>query len=146
VIRARRGPCIVCCVRRYFSAFPDGPPGFGLLLLRVVTALTAMVYGVARLGGTAGATLEAGGAALSIAAGAAVLVGIFTPGTALTLAAALAWLWFPFRADTLPSDMRMAVLTIANAVAIALLGPGAFSVDARLFGRREIVISRQPRP
>jgi hypothetical protein len=26
------------------------------------------------------------------------------------------------------------------AVAVALMGPGAFSLDARLFGRREIVI------
>jgi len=29
---------------------------------------------------------------------------------------------------------------IVTAVAIALLGPGAFSLDGRLFGRREIVI------
>jgi len=28
------------------------------------------------------------------------------------------------------------------AAAIALLGPGAFSLDARLFGRREIVIPK----
>jgi hypothetical protein len=27
-----------------------------------------------------------------------------------------------------------------------LLGPGALSVDARLFGRREIVIPHQPQP
>jgi hypothetical protein len=32
---------------------------------------------------------------------------------------------------------------------IALLGPGAFSIDARMFGRREILIthaSRSPKP
>jgi hypothetical protein len=37
-------------------------------------------------------------------------------------------------------------MTVA-AVALALLGPGAFSLDGRLFGRREIVIppsSRKP--
>ena len=33
----------------------------------------------------------------------------------------------------------------AMAVAVALLGPGAFSLDARLFGRREIVIPSSPR-
>jgi hypothetical protein len=32
------------------------------------------------------------------------------------------------------------------AVAVALLGPGAFAVDARLFGRREVVIPRPSRP
>jgi len=30
--------------------------------------------------------------------------------------------------------------TIAGAVSVALLGPGAFSLDSRLFGRREIII------
>jgi len=34
----------------------------------------------------------------------------------------------------------VAVVMTILAVAIALLGPGAFSVDARLFGRREILI------
>jgi len=29
------------------------------------------------------------------------------------------------------------------AAAIALLGPGAFSLDSYLFGRREVVISRR---
>jgi len=36
---------------------------------------------------------------------------------------------------------------IVTTIALALLGPGAFSLDGRLFGRREIVIppsSRQP--
>jgi uncharacterized membrane protein YphA (DoxX/SURF4 family) len=32
------------------------------------------------------------------------------------------------------------ILATTIAVSIALLGPGAFSVDARLFGRREIII------
>jgi len=31
----------------------------------------------------------------------------------------------------------------AIAIALALLGPGAFSVDAKLFGRREIVIDER---
>jgi hypothetical protein len=33
-----------------------------------------------------------------------------------------------------------AVFAIANAAALALLGPGAYSVDARLFGRRIVKI------
>ena len=37
------------------------------------------------------------------------------------------------------SDLAI-VLAATMLVAILLLGPGAFSVDARLFGRREIII------
>jgi hypothetical protein len=33
---------------------------------------------------------------------------------------------------------------IVDAVALAVLGPGAYSVDAYLFGRREIIISNLP--
>jgi len=39
------------------------------------------------------------------------------------------------------TDVRFIALSSLNAAAIALLGPGAYSLDARLFGRREIVFS-----
>jgi hypothetical protein len=38
-------------------------------------------------------------------------------------------------------DLTRAALVTSAAAAVVLLGPGAFSVDARLFGRREIVIA-----
>ena len=37
------------------------------------------------------------------------------------------------------ADGRFIALSSLNAIVIALLGPGAYSVDARLFGRRELV-------
>lgn len=36
------------------------------------------------------------------------------------------------------------VFAIMIAAALACLGPGAFSLDSRLFGRREIVIPKSP--
>jgi hypothetical protein len=40
------------------------------------------------------------------------------------------------------SDLALrAIVAIANASALALLGPGAYSIDCRLFGRRVFVVS-----
>ncbi len=44
------------------------------------------------------------------------------------------------------ADGRFIVLSCLNAVAITFLGPGAYSLDARLFGRREIVLPSGGRP
>ena len=42
-------------------------------------------------------------------------------------------------------DTRMtAALATAIAAAVICLGPGAFSLDGRLFGRREIIIPKSP--
>ena len=50
--------------------------------------------------------------------------------------------WFPGPKSGLFETRSTAVLALVIAIAIALIGPGAFSVDARLFGRREVIICR----
>ena len=68
--------------------------------------------------------------------------GIFTPicSTLVGLGYALV-LFTPFGGAVLPRlDGGAALVGLAAAVALGLLGPGAFSIDARLFGRREIFI------
>jgi len=44
-----------------------------------------------------------------------------------------------------PSDAALYTLLAALATALALLGPGAWSVDARLFGWRRVEIPRSGR-
>jgi uncharacterized membrane protein YphA (DoxX/SURF4 family) len=132
-------------VPRFFSSFPDGRFGAGLLLLRAITSLVAGGLVAARLIGPSPAALDIVSGAVSIASAVAVLVGIFTPASATILAVTIAWFWFPVHADVLRLGVPAALMTIAVAVAISLLGPGAFSIDARLYGPREIVISRGAR-
>jgi uncharacterized membrane protein YphA (DoxX/SURF4 family) len=92
-------------------------------------------------------------AVLSVASGGLLLVGYLTP-----LASILAGLFFLgsafswFQAtgfELFEARMTTAFATVI-AAALLCLGPGGFSVDARLFGRREIIIADtrtfKPRP
>jgi len=47
--------------------------------------------------------------------------------------------------SSLAANWQGAGLVAADALALAMLGPGAHSIDAWLFGRREIVIPDVPR-
>jgi uncharacterized membrane protein YphA (DoxX/SURF4 family) len=81
-------------------------------------------------------------AAALIVCGVALTLGIFTPvcSTLVGLNHALV-LFTPLAGTVLPRlDCAAAVVGLAAAVGLVFLGPGAFSIDARLFGRREIFI------
>jgi len=131
-------------LQRLFSAFPDGWPGLGLLLLRIVVGVTAAVQGGTHLTTvdhlTLGPCVVAG---LAIASGAALVVGCFTPFTSVVLSSSILLFWFPSPAAGLFLDKIAALLIVADGIAVALLGPGAFSVDALMFGRREVLISHE---
>ena len=131
-------------LQRLFSAFPDRWPGLGLLLLRLVVGSSYLSRGVDHLLGgnspTSGIWLTH---LAEIAIGAALLLGLLTP--IASLAATLLSLGFMPEVFMMvagtPLNARLSSIdSIAVTVALALLGPGAFSVDAYLFGRREIII------
>jgi len=71
------------------------------------------------------------------AAGAAALLlaGLWTPIAGILMALAEVGLAF-----SVPGDPWMHILLAALGVSLAMLGPGAWSVDARLFGRKRIQI------
>jgi uncharacterized membrane protein YphA (DoxX/SURF4 family) len=80
---------------------------------------------------------------LAIAVGAAIFVGFLTP--AASAAATVGYLMMGVSPSLMTeANHHLSALTAFNLAAIsaalALLGPGAFSLDARLFGRREIII------
>jgi uncharacterized membrane protein YphA (DoxX/SURF4 family) len=108
----------------------------------------AIVHGAAALSGGSPQTfyLSVAGS-LAIASGLALLAGFLTPiaGSLTGLGAAgIILSWFSIPSGELETKL-MSSLIVVMAVAITLLGPGALSLDARLFGRREIIIPRVPR-
>jgi uncharacterized membrane protein YphA (DoxX/SURF4 family) len=131
-------------LQRLFSTFPDGWPGLGLLLLRLGAAIPLIYFGIA---GTAGSLDQALPAALRIIAaggGFLLLIGLWTPIAGIIVAIDELWsafsLQFPHQ-----GDQWLHIVLAVLAAGVAMLGPGAWSVDARLFGRRRFEIDGRNR-
>ena len=132
-------------MQRLFSTFPGGRPGAALLLLRLAVCGTLLLLGGTYLeyADQASAWTSALGV-LAAVSGASLLIGFLTPISVVAglLAIGLALWWPPPGTPVLLNGQLTALLVVVVAVAVALLGPGALSLDARLFGRREISIPR----
>ena len=73
----------------------------------------------------------------TLAAAMLVLPGLWTPVAGALVAIAAAW-----HGAFNPSNLSFDVLLGGLGIALALLGPGAWSVDARLFGWKRFEIQR----
>jgi uncharacterized membrane protein YphA (DoxX/SURF4 family) len=118
-------------VQRLFSSFADGWPGAGLLLLRLVTGVGLLYAGIASAGSApylsmAPALIAAGGGVL-------LLVGLYTPLAGVVAAVAEAWIAFLH-----PGNLLAPIGLVSLGLSLAMIGPGAWSIDARLFGRKQI--------
>lgn len=111
------------------------------MLLRGFVALTLIVQGLAYFASQELPVLGWVVAAVVLGSAACLLVGFLTPIVAtVTGVGAIAVI-----TSGLPFPTYSLVALIVLAVAIALLGPGAFSLDSWLFGRREILIPHTTR-
>jgi hypothetical protein len=118
-------------VQRLFSMFPRGGPGFALLLLRISVAATLLVSQAGRPDPSLFHLLFVGAVFLSIA----LTIGISTPVvSSIVCVYAIADLLIGLRFDWLVVSLFL------NSIALALLGPGAYSLDARLFGLKLMVM------
>ncbi len=131
-------------MHRFFSSYPAGFPGFGLLLLRCVVAYTSYVAGRSLTLSLSVAPLVlllhvTGSLALL-----SVVLGFVTPfGCVVVLMELLSVMALCPGLRSGSVELKIVLLNLgAMLVALATSGPGAFSVDARLFGRREITIPR----
>jgi hypothetical protein len=111
-------------LRRLFSTFARGWPGTGLLLLRLVAGTALISRAFIKL-----TPLDF----IAIAAGALLIAGLWTPIAALV--SALVGLWNTYVRF---GDPWANVLLITIGISLAMVGPGAWSLDGWLFGWKRI--------
>ena len=121
-------------LQRLYSTFADGWPGTGLLLQRAVVAIMLLRLCVIHLlsfSFSASMFAHIIGACASIL----LLVGLWTPIAGTLIAMIELWVAFAHL-----SDPWLSIVLATIGGTSAMLGPGAFSVDARLFGRRHLEV------
>lgn len=136
-------------MQSFLSTFPGGLPAVGLLLMRVAVAAALFVECAACLADRRAAWPVAVVGVMAALCGGLLLIGLLTPLAAFLTAlgtAGVSLSWLPSAAANAFEPGLAPMLVVLVATALAFLGPGAFSVDAALFGRREIVIPERREP
>jgi uncharacterized membrane protein YphA (DoxX/SURF4 family) len=113
------------------------------LLLRLGASIPLIYFGILGLSGTLVEPVSVTRDVVSVCGGLFLLAGWWTPVVASVVAIDELWIAFsqhPFR----PVDVWVPVLLAVISGAVAMLGPGAWSVDAHRFGRRRFDIGDRP--
>ena len=106
--------------------FAAGPPGVGLLIQRLLVGAALVYCAFAAPSGVFEAVQVV--AALS---GVLLIAGLWTPLVGVVAGCAEAWVAF-----SSPAHPAMPAVLAVLGMTLALIGPGAWSIDARLYGRK----------
>jgi putative oxidoreductase len=120
-------------LQRLYSTFARGWPGAGLVCLRIVGATAAFHCALTALGSRSTPLW----AVLEGAAGVLLCAGLWTPIGGIVLSVLAVWSAFSGN-----GDLWAHILLATMGAALAMLGPGAWSIDARLFGRKRLIRER----
>lgn len=119
-------------MRRLFSTFARGWPGLGLVIMRLAAGATLIVAAITGL--RPGPSLEITILhLLAIAGGILLVLGLWTPVAGSLVAIIQLWTVF-----SRAGDPWTKILLLALGLGLALVGPGAWSMDARLFGWKRL--------
>ena len=121
-------------MQRLFSTFADGWPGTGLLIQRFL--IGAILLHGAFLQPSASPHLMT--IVLPLIASVLLVIGLGTPYIGLLVAATQIWLIFSVSADP-----WTATIVCGLGISLAMIGPGAWSMDARFFGRKHVEIVKK---
>src|ERR1700753_590876 len=116
-------------MQRLFGTFPSRGAGVALLLFRLTIAVALLAQAWVCL--PPGTDLIV---AIYVLAACLLGAGLFTPLVAVTTAA------LSVGTIMLCRELAVSGLMISIMVALALLGAGSYSVDAKLYGRRRLII------
>lgn len=120
-------------MHRVSATFGDHLPSHGLLLLRVIVATALLARCVQLANGVSLQTITLH--VIAAAAGLFLLLGLWTSAAAAIVAIIELFIAFSHN-----HDPWLSVLLASVCIAVALLGPGTWSVDARRSGWKRIEI------
>jgi uncharacterized membrane protein YphA (DoxX/SURF4 family) len=115
--------------------------------MRLTVAFSAIAQGASTMIRSDAQIFGCAIGSLEIIVGIALMIGLLTPiaGACASLGNLANGVFLSLTAGG-NSNAIVSFYLVVLSIAITLLGPGAFSVDARLFGRREIIIPGRSRP
>ena len=113
------------------------------MLLRFGAAVPLLYFGITGLAAS-DPLLRLMLCLVEIVGGLLLLAGLWTPVAGFAVAIGEVWKTFSSRPPQQVDPWVAIVLALLSA-GVALLGPGAWSVDARIFGRRRLVMEGRTR-